>query len=245
MNVHNEWYKKYDFVVFDDELSPNQKLKLKQLNDKVKFNKINRDLYSEKIKNSSTPKRLLSSFYLIEGLNLKYDRLIFIDVDILAIGDFSEILKIKSDVVVSDITYGVSFNDSIKNKEFSENEKKPYFSSGLMIFNKLDSSYYDKAINCLPINKPPFGDQPVFNKICQDKKIYFMDNKYHGYKRYFLDKKNPKKLLDELDIRTIHYAGPKPWSGRDTQGGSMKHIEDLWNKYFKEAKNIVKNKVGK
>jgi len=239
LQMHNKFNYKFN-VLYGDTISPLSKRNIDILKMHYKyFNFIKCEDSYYVNKSSIQPKHILGSVLYGEIFKIKCNQLVMIDSDILCIGNIENILKLKNNIIIShiDCDHYNGFHKSIKNKFYNKNTKKPDISSGLIIFNNLQHKFdmlHDSYLDKFPIDIIPYGDQPVFYEILKNMDMYFMDNKYHCWKRYLSDECNPDDFIKDNDIKLIHYAGNKPWNSEERE---YSYINKLWKNYYNKINN--------
>ncbi|NOS67615.1 MAG: hypothetical protein HOO67_04605 [Candidatus Peribacteraceae bacterium] len=148
-----------------------------------------------------TPIRLHPALLKLEIFNLRgYDRVIFLDSDMLCLGDLSNLFNL--DVPFAACPAG-------KNRELKERlangfHRRIGFNSGVMVIGKehLDGRTYH-ALLTSPLKPCPTADQDILMRYFRWKKIYCLDHHYNYHAQFFWKG-------DEKDVKILHYAGKKP-----------------------------------
>lgn len=210
---HNPFVKKFDLLLLTDDIVEYKNLKILNCSD---------------IEVDTHVPRFKKTFYKLKLFSLtQYDRVVFIDSDVICLGDIS--LLISKDLEDYEICaakdYGIKLNDNIIN-------------SGVMVINKstMSNKTYQEMIDLTKINfdknaKDNNGngsDQFIINEYFKNnKKIYYLDIKYNTLKRIFL---HHKKLWNktEKDVRLLHFVGNKPWN-KDNKELDYFSLNKKWN----------------
>lgn len=177
---------------------------------------------------------------LIPWLIPQYDRVIYLDGDIIVKSDISGLidLPIGEDKLVYGIrTPGFTLeSDYAKHIQSLGLDNHKYINSGIQVFNsKLmrELNLKDKILSFTD-RQFLFQDQDIINLVCKDK-IGWLPLKYNSSPS--LCNINPEKLIKEkittqedfeealINPVIIHYAGPKPWKT------FTHHWYDWWSAY--------------
>ncbi len=178
---------------------------------------------------------------LFEGV---LERILHLDVDILIIGDISEL-------------YNASFEDNYlvgcedflsdsvrrrKCREIGRDENTSLFNSGVLLFNvpKLaaDGFYYSVYADIMqryPAIHIEYPDQDLLNLLFCDKTKY-MDRVCYNYAPFFYKLYDKEHFYDSVDkieenCRIVHMIrGSKPWENMERVG-----VDELWWEYAKRT----------
>lgn len=186
--------------------------------------------------------------FILADLLPNQDRIIYLDIDTLVLGDLTELWK--TDLEGSFIGVArdaILYEDMDINQKFVF-EKEVYFNSGVLLVdlnlfrkyevgNKLVKFAIDTTKYC------KYGDQDVLN-------YYFMG----ALKVLDFMWNCGKSLIDENEskIKIIHFYGPeKPWHNNGTYSFyvreniiNMEHIYKLYQyRFLQKSKNVKNNKV--
>lgn len=194
---HNPWIQS-PFIVFHNGLKRSQQVLLRRIYPKVTFRKIDIEKYKSHEKG-------YSKFWSLEVFNVKdYDKIIFLDCDLLCIGGIDSLLDIQGPVAMYKEQRRNMFNSGVVVVDKSVRNKKVY--EGLLNF-KLSSSRFGK-------------DQQVLNGYF-DGRITNIPQKYNC-----LVSEAPSKLND---ISLVHYIyKPTSKSGRNQL---RDNLLKLWEQY--------------
>ncbi|OQQ78755.1 glycosyltransferase [Ligilactobacillus salivarius] len=239
-----------DAYIIYDNLSEKSLKKLTSLNDILStvtvhmvrvLDKQQEKLSKISLKNNGLP---VTSYYrfILADLLPSLDRIIYLDVDTLALGDLTELwrtdLEGKFMGVVKDV-----FNVAPK----IVSERKSYFNSGMLLmdlnlFRKYDicSDLVDFAIDVAEYCE--YGDQDILN-------YYFID----GYKLLDIKWNCGREFLEdrEKEVGIVHFYGlEKPWNNivysfyvRENII-NMEHIYKLYQyRFLQKSKSLKDNKV--
>ena len=168
--------------------------------------------------------RFKKSFYKLLCFSLtEYDRVIFIDADILCLADISNLFALTD--------FAAAADDGIRlNNVYKENFKR--FNSGVMVINKslLSLSVYNEMIDyAMSGQSYDSGDQGVINEFMykHNIKIHYLPMEYNTLKRvYFHHKPIWNKIKN--NIKLLHYVGHKPWNRYTVDDIKYKELNQLW-----------------
>lgn len=230
--LHNPWYTQ-DIIIFHSRtispLSSENMEDLKTVYSNIKFIEVNESEYSRlitRLRQHGVNSRFIPSIFTFEPFDLikQYDKILYLDSDMLVRGDLSELFVLPENIVVTPdaATYDVSRKYFTFNGGFllidskSENYKKILISTG------------EKSIDLR------LADQSLLNQVL-NKSVKMISSKYNCLKRCF-----PDSNFSHFDnsIKIVHYVGAKPWN--DTKSGHEKNyskIENLWADVYLKMKN--------
>ena len=214
----NPWFN-LDIVVFDAGISSENKKYMRSFYPKIIFERIDKKAYSD-VKMDKTHPKLQKTYYTLEAFRLiHYDRIVFMDMDIIVQGDIKELFECKHDFAACK-----SYNAKLDNFNNSIN-------SGVFVVNKkyLDNHVYRQLIR---IARKGFSmpDQRTINIFFRDE-MKFLPKKYNVEKRML----HTKEHIDILESAVcIHYVASKPWEKEKPNDieKSFKQLEDLWWKWY-------------
>lgn len=174
---------------------------------------------------------------LVFKLNL--DKILYLDADILCLGDITEIEDFPHFSVAPD--WGLEGPQEVYGG--------PMFNTGVMIMEpSLDDfggmvEHYRKEFRHL---SQIGGDQPLINSYFYAYKpevINFLPQQWNILKH--LPNSN-KELFDECwkDPKFVHYVSQKPWAYTDDRPCPEKHkfLNDLWVEYFEKAQKTIRER---
>jgi len=209
---------KFDKILISDDLNEFQDFKIKKVN-----YEIYKDIDYSKL--GKKKERFKKTFYKLECFNLeKYDRVVFLDADILCMGDidllFSETLNAKHFWAAKD--KGIKDALLYKDNHIRVN-------TGVMIINKslLNKDTFLKLIDIAKKKLSYDGsDQGVINEyIFQEKvDIGHLPTEYNALKRIYV---HDRALYENIkdDIKLLHFVGKKPWEENDKD---YEGLENIW-----------------
>lgn len=249
---NNKWFKG-DIVILHNkqlsELSDDKIRKIGLLYRNIIFKEIETNkydyiinLFKERV--SANMHRFIPSILTIEAFNLtEYDKVLYLDSDMLVVNDISNLFLISNNIVVTRDTSVYTTDNVIK--EINQNE--PLLNGGFLLldgdFIKSDN-HVNNMIDIFPtIKQPKFLDQSLMNEYFKNFEVLFISSDYNLLKRCFDDSKESQLKLNLKNIKIIHYVGEKPWNPKQKDfEKKYKAIEKLWFDYNDRYKNIS-NKI--
>jgi lipopolysaccharide biosynthesis glycosyltransferase len=193
---YNPWFN-LPLVILDDGLSEESIETVKFIYGKVHFHTIRKESY-KKVNFNVTNKRLRCTYYKLDFFNISgYDRLVFIDSDVIVLGNIKELF---------DCSAGFA---AVKGYDPRRDILRRDFNSGVFVVNKmyLTAQVYTELLKiCQKGFKMP--DQKTMN-IFFGGRTTFLDKVYNVEKR-MLYTSNLKHYLN--NARILHYVGEKPWN---------------------------------
>jgi len=172
-------------------------------------------------------------FRKYEVFRLKWSRVLFLDVDLLVIGDIKALFETECD-------FGAVLDKAIDYR---------YFNTGVMSISKkyLNNEFFNKLMTITPFELKNPTIKPHFNTVPTDNEIicsliekdgsYRFPNKYNTLKFHY---KNFGSQL--IDVRIIHYVIKKPWDTEykfthiDEYYNNCPLAESIWNEYYEKRK---------
>jgi hypothetical protein len=150
---------------------------------------------------SRTPERLHPALLKLELFKMtSYETLVFIDADILCLGDITELFEI--DVPFAGVLAG-------KNRERKEQLAgrrcfRLGVNSGVMVLGSKyrDHRVYERLLKSRMASCPT-ADQDIINRFLRFRRTYCLDHRFNYHAQFFWHG-------SETDVRLLHYAGPKP-----------------------------------
>ena len=192
--------------------------------------------------NSSVP--YITTFLKFDIVNLltEYDKVLYLDCDLLVLNDLSCLFKTDLENVYAAVVANYTMDG------FDEEPKRlslpHYFNAGVMLLNlkKMRSdNIFEKLIQTFKKNiaQYKFGEQDVFNCVF-NQEIILLDPKYNflsaaGNDAFVKSKIQEYYHLSDSELDSLckypvilHFAGQKVWVHENGYG------VDLWNHYFKK-----------
>jgi len=228
---NKEW--RINFNIFQDDFKEEDKEDLlKRFNKYKNLNIHYIDITNDLFKGLPTLEHIsLSTYYRILAPKLleKYDKLLYLDSDLVVDGNISDLWEIDIE------DYAIA---AVREESLQANEERlgipkyhKYFNAGVLLMNSKmlrEGDYEEIIMDYLYKNKEIllFSDQDALNAILYNK-WYEISEKWN-YHNYFVDIRNSNLEKIKLDKPVIiHYTGPiKPW---DKEEGSV--LKNIYLKY--------------
>lgn len=239
---NNKWFDGDIIIFYSDTICPlsyfnRNKIEKQFINQQIKFQKIDESKY-QSIMNFKLV-RTSPSIFTFEAFELDYDRVVFLDADMVIIQNVNHLF---------DITYelGVTVDDwkkYQKNPTLSKihHKKNGYeeFNGGLFSIGRklLNRGTRDKLIEHAKTQKSwKLWDQSILNSYFHKNldQIYYFSSNFNSLKRCFDNSKF--KCYKNSNPYIIHYVGKKPWDpdSKEHYMGKLfnySQINDVWKKY--------------
>jgi lipopolysaccharide biosynthesis glycosyltransferase len=212
----NPWFSD-DFVVIDVGLSEKTREKMREKYPKMVFFTPKYENYSA-VNMKITAERLKKTYYTLDVFDLPYDRIVFMDMDMLILGDLREIFNFAGHIG------GVrAYN---RNADILQGG----INTGLFVVNSefLNEKTYKRL---LEIARPGHNmpDQTVINEafkgqISELRKVFNVEKRMINTRRF-------KNVIEEM--RVLHFVGEKPWQKHapGTLEAGYEPFEKLWREW--------------
>ncbi len=263
---NNKHLGEIDVFVLDDKISSDNIKKLNQIafHYQSNFNYIQSDEIVAMLEGFSLEK-LRDSFttylklFVIEQFKDHYDRVIYMDADIIVCGEIDELCDLHMENEVCGMA--LDLEPKIRRKQAIESPEK-WFNAGIIVFNVKNWKEQECTEHVLQLFRDDiklyFHDQDIINYLFRDK-IKQIDSKYNMMTIYkYIGFEHAKKIYgwsDELyrgikesdkDIRIFHcfsIMGKRPWN----KGYAIEN-EVKWQRYLEITPwshyEYIKEKVG-
>ncbi len=256
----------YDIVILEDNIKDkNKRLLLKQIKDfknvSLRFIDINR--YFDKNKDVEFylvdgAKYLTRSMYnrfFIPDIFKNYDKVIYLDCDILINSDLVDLYKINlGDNMIGGVTINENYlasNPNLTNEVKNDTKKffnienyssSFYINSGVILYDIVNCNNYnfvEKCLEFIKLNKDAFSpDQDAINVVCY-KKIYYLDYRYNFLAYLYTDLPETRKYILD-DAKIIHFAVHHPLNKALYSHSIGKWIETSFKSpFFKNKKKYL------
>jgi lipopolysaccharide biosynthesis glycosyltransferase len=158
-----------------------------------------------------------------------YDKVIFLDSDLIFINKFNKIEEIEGDFIgVIDKPIKIPFYKNIIKTN------KLQINVGLLIINKKynNKETFDNLIKIMHSKRRvKLPDQEIINIYFDGKEVVFLPLEYNKQVREFY----PNNKIEDFNKNKekeicLHFCGPKPWHGGIPHTSEM---EKIWWEYFK------------
>jgi lipopolysaccharide biosynthesis glycosyltransferase len=230
---NNIWFKGKIIVYYHNEYSPisiSNMNRARSIYGDIDFKPVNVSQYQKLInkflKMKRAQRRLIPSLFTFEVFeDIKYfDKILYLDSDMLVLNDISEIFKLNHDIVVT--------------PDAGEYIKRDYstFNGGfLLLSHSISNKEYKKKLidHAETMKDMVLADQTIMNSFFPGG-IPMLEIDYNCLKRCFPDNKFSQF---NSNVKIVHYVGSKPWDPIKSDFESKyKKIEDLWKKEFMNLK---------
>lgn len=227
---NNPWFNG-DFIVFYNNeysrLSLENKNKMSKLYSKIEFRNVDISDYSKVIKRfkrlwkGKPQERFIPSLFTYEAFELtrEYDKVLFLDSDMLVTGNVSNLLNIEEDVTVTPDT-----------GKYDVHKKYNTFNGGFLLLNGDQSKYKAGLLKFGEVtNNHALADQSMMNDYFNGN-VSFLNSRYNCLKRCFNDRNFYRY---DKQIKIIHYVGAKPWrSNKSKMELNYTKIESMWHEVY-------------
>ena len=200
---HNRWFKHDVIILHGTTLSPLSKKNMERIRKayaKVSFVAVDEAPYERF--HADTPKRLWPALLKLAIFRIRgYDRIVFIDSDILCLGDISYLFTL--DVPFAACPAGKDLER--KRRVAGKVRWKVGINSGVMVIGKkyLNEATHEKLLR---YRSGPCADQDVLTRFLRWRRVYCLPHEYNYHAEFFWHDTN--RTND--DVRLLHYAGVKP-----------------------------------
>jgi lipopolysaccharide biosynthesis glycosyltransferase len=227
----NKWFSGDINIFYCPTMSPLSEDNMEQLSrlyEKIFFRKVNLEEYSKvfnrfkKIYLGTLKLRFLPSLLTYEAFELikEYDRVLYLDSDMVVLDNLYEIFTIDKEVIVTPDA-----------GEFNLSKSYHQFNGGFLLLKQspLTTSLKNLLIaHSIISNKYELFEQSMMNEYL-GKTVYCLDSRYNCLKRCFPDTKANLLNMYINKIKIIHYVGAKPWnSNKSAMEKNYKNLERLW-----------------
>ena len=199
---HNSWFKGKIIVYHNDEFSPlsNENMSsINELYDNVEFKHVDPTIYKNLIgifiKGNKQQRRLVPSLFTFEVFeDIKYyDKMLYLDSDMVVLSDISEIFNLKQDLVVTPDA-----------GEYIHRNYETFNGGFLFLNNSISSNEYRKKLisHSEGMKSMQLADQTIMNSFFQEG-LPMLSIDYNCLKRCFSDSKFKSY---SSNIKIIHYV---------------------------------------
>lgn len=199
---HNPDFQVPLMVLYSDTLSPlalAERERIREMHPQTTFEAVDEKPFVRFF--PVTPPRLHPALLKLAVFSPRnVDRVIFLDADMLCLGDLSELFALN-------VTFGAVLAG--KDREKKERLKNSYryrlgFNTGVMTIGKehLDGRTYRKLLR-QQLHPCPTADQDILIRHFRWRKTWCLDHRYNYHAQFFWSGA-------ETDVKILHYAGAKP-----------------------------------
>ncbi|MDD4736020.1 MAG: glycosyltransferase [Kiritimatiellae bacterium] len=202
LKKHNTWLKCPLIVIWSKNLSPlseESRKRIETIWPDVRYHEVDEDQY--RVFLVQTPEHMLPALFTLECFSLHdWDKVVFFDVDMLCLGDVSELFK-------TEVPFGVcpSGGGRTRKQRLAGGYHLRFgLNSGVLVLGRKFRSQevYNSFFSHKGGDK---ADQDVLEHYFRWKPVYCFDHKYNYQSQFFWDEYG---AVD--DVRILHYAGEKP-----------------------------------
>lgn len=213
--IHNSWFDGSIRILHSNKLSPlseDSMKKISEVDSRIEFFPVNENRYSSIDMSSALNERFRVSYFTLEAFKFSgYDRVLFIDADILVLGDLKSLVE-------RDIFTGTSnsLNLYTKNRDCGPGKETPLYINGGVFSIPGKEAGPELFQQLMDIAKPgwPKCDQDTINEwLKRTNKVYYaITNKFNCMVRAASQRFKSMDDLTKDGVRILHYAGKfKPW----------------------------------
>jgi lipopolysaccharide biosynthesis glycosyltransferase len=213
---HNRWFDN-DLVVIDVGLSDKSKAEIKTYFYRADFRKPKKNNYGQ-VNMNRTADRLKNTYYTIDlFLYDDYDRIVFLDVDIVVQGDIKELFNFEGSI------------GAVKCYALKQDKLVDSMNAGVFVIGKklLNTQIYRKLMRIIARGHS-MPEQRAMNILFRDQ-IEWFPKKYNVEKRMLHSKAFPDQWEKAV---IIHYVAQKPYEESDNHlECTYGEIEKIWWDY--------------
>jgi len=199
---HNPWFNIPLLVLYGDEYSPlsaaNRQV-IRGIYADVSFQAVEEKRYQPFL--NQTPEHMLPALYSLECFRMhEHESIVFLDCDMLCLGDISEIFT-------TIVDFGICPADRYRDRKerlagiFA---RRVGFNTGLMVIGERYRN--ERTYNSFfRLRSGGLADQDILNRYFRYRPVFCFDHKYNYHAEFFWDKHGVQD-----DVRILHYAGKKP-----------------------------------
>lgn len=248
--LNNKWFKGDVVILCGKEnsqmsLSEDNRKKISNIYGNVIFREVDYSEVSEvtsRMRNYSVGKEAL--FYKLVAFKMEqYEKILFLDSDLLVIGDIFEFFDRKEPFVICPDIEDTTYNDRLWSGRTEE-----YCNSGVFLVNEqyIRESMMDEFLSIFEYvdfskktrwnpHNGRFGDQDIINAYFIGKNVFLAPSKFYNlYNLHFNERNNEVKILH-------YWSFNKPFLRNFGNGVSI----SLWKKYENEYKEWLSKKEKK
>lgn len=239
-NINN--FSQYEVRIFHNDdicyLSANSRKWLSKIFPNIIFTYIDQKAYLNAHGRPTKPR----VFYLaLECFRqFGFEKVLYFDVDMLCLSDFTNILNDDFDFAACDDTVDcLNINSLYKSEGFPLTSH--WINAGFYIVGKkfINNQYYQELID-IALSEPelPQEDQTILNLFLKNKKFKYYCLPFNYNHRTLKWCKVFKHKGDIADVKIIHFTGPKPWIFSQSSDYRFDSIYfDIWKTYLDEFMN--------
>lgn len=223
---HNSWFSS-PIVLIDIDLNEQERQYCNLYYSNIIYKKPNKKAY-KRVNWKKTQPHLWNTYYTLDIFTYKeYDRVVFIDLDILVLGDISELFFSSIGKKVGGVQAYYKSCDELLN----------YINAGVIVvnLNKISENFYTKIIDFVSRGYK-YPEQDAINKYMRND-IMYLPKKYNVEKRMLFSKKYP---FDIEEVLMLHFVALKPWQKERKINEKRDRIdfvelEKVWWEYYEKG----------
>jgi len=236
---NNSWFD-LDFIMIDLDLTKETKKICKSYYPKIQFSPPKKGNYN-RVDFAKTPEVLKCTYYKLDTFSFdQYDRVVFIDMDTIVLGDINLLFLMKYPIA------------GCKGYNQTRDELRNDINTGVFVVNK---PLINQEIYFALIKKARYGysmpDQKAINLFFKPDQqfvlqyapnytgIVHLDKRFNCEKRMLKSKKY-KVLFNECKI--LHFISQKPWEknkNKTINNKGYESLEKMWWEWYKLPKEVV------
>ena len=198
----NSWFDLPVVVLHSQTLSPlsdANRRRLEKVYSNISFREVDENRYEAFL--DHTPKHMLPALYSLESFrSSEYDRVVFLDCDMLCLGDISDLFR--KNVDLGAVPPG---KDRTMKEEVAGTFRRGIgLNTGVLSVGKkyLSDSVYEALFRR---RSGEVADQNIINSYFLFRELYCYHHKYNYHAEFFWNDE-----ARDADVRLLHYAGDKP-----------------------------------
>jgi lipopolysaccharide biosynthesis glycosyltransferase len=200
--LHNPWFHVPITIFHSKNLSPlsgdNQHV-IQRIYPDVYYKEVEEHRYQHF--HARTPSHLLPALFTLECFNLtNFQHIVFLDSDMLCLGDISELFTTIVDFGACPGGRNRSFKESLA----GSCRRRVAINSGMLVIGGryINDRTYQALFRC---QSGQFADQSILNEFFRFQKVYFFHHRYNYHAQFFWNNAERNN-----DVRLLHFAGIKP-----------------------------------
>jgi lipopolysaccharide biosynthesis glycosyltransferase len=226
----NKWFDGDLIILYSDDFAPlseRNRVIAQRFYYKTIFQGISDSRYNILISRLKE-KRFTASLLTLEVFNQPdYDKVLYLDVDMLIVGDVRSVFQLPQDVIVTPDSRTYEEHNFIKRPT-----DQVRFNGGFICVDKnfMSPAHFANMVRLSGTVEMRLGEQELLNAYLGQHTLFMLGTNYNVLKRCFPNraKEDLKRMLPRIKI--IHYVGEKPWKPKTTfHEQDYTIIENLWH----------------
>lgn len=207
LKFHNPWIDFRWLIFWSPSLSPLSEDNRRALSlryGRLHFERVDEAAYFGFLK--ETPPRLIPALYSLECFRLlDFDRVVFLDADMLCLGDLSTLFQTPASFAAC-----VAGRDAPRKQKLAGHYAlNRGINTGVMVIGKalMGGNAYRRMFT---YRSGLFGDQDIINRFFRYRMLHYLPPEYNCHAEFFWDdaRRDPR-------VRILHFAGVKPLEAPD------------------------------